>query len=91
MAHGLAGVKEMRLDAYAERSGRTLKSLHVPALVQVGRRDATVPPTPTIRAATSAPRTVLRVYDMGHFDAYTGDTFQTVIADQLSFLDHHFI
>jgi fermentation-respiration switch protein FrsA (DUF1100 family) len=60
----------LRIGLYSP--DRTLKNLHVPALVQVGRRDATVPPTPTIRAATSAPRTVLRVYDMGHFDAYTG-------------------
>ena len=63
--------------------GRTLKNLDVPALVQVGGRDATVPRTDHQGGGGCYASTT------GHLVAYTGEGFETVVADQLNFLDHH--
>lgn len=70
--------------------GRNMRVLDVPVLVQVGSRDATIPPRPTVRAARRAPRSTLRIYASGHFEPHTGDMFEIVVADQLMFLDRHF-
>lgn len=69
--------------------GRRLRRLRVPVLVQVGLEDQTTPPRPAIRAARRAPNATLSTYDAGHFAPYTGDLFETFIAEQVKFLDHH--
>jgi len=42
-----------------------------------------------VETAAKAPRGELHRYAMGHFDAFRGDTFDTVAADQLDFLHRH--
>lgn len=60
-----------------------------PWLVQVADRDAVTPPKPAYVAAARGPRAELRHYDCGHFDVYVPPLFETVVADQLSFLQRH--
>lgn len=67
--------------------GRGLKKLGVPALVQVGTKDQTTPPRPAINAATKAPPATLSTHETGHFEPYTGEMFETFVAEQIAFLD----
>jgi fermentation-respiration switch protein FrsA (DUF1100 family) len=69
--------------------GRKVKSLDAPVLVQVGERDATTPPKAAIKAGRRAPRGTVRVHDADHFEPYTGELFDTFVAEQLAFLDQH--
>lgn len=75
----------LRVGLYSP--GRRLRRLDVPVLVQVGDSDQTTPPQPAVKAARRAPQGTLRVHDVGHFEPYTGETFETFVAEQLAFLD----
>lgn len=67
--------------------GRKLRDLEVPVLVQVGRKDETTPPAAAIKAGGRARNGVVKTYDVGHFEPYTGDDFEIFVADQLKFLE----
>jgi len=68
--------------------GRRANRVRCPLLVQVAERDAVTLPRPAIRAARRAPQGELIVYPgAGHFDVYTGETFERVVADQIAFLE----
>jgi len=67
--------------------GRALRRLKAPTLVQVGTRDQTTPPGPAIRAASGNPWVTLSTYEAGHFEPYTGEFFETFLAEQIAFLD----
>lgn len=69
--------------------GRALRHLTVPVLVQVGLRDRTTPPHPAITAAQKAPTARVSSYDVGHFTPYTGEMFETFVAEQTAFLREH--
>jgi pimeloyl-ACP methyl ester carboxylesterase len=69
--------------------GRVLRSLDLPVLVQVGSEDQTTPPGPAIKAARSNPKVTLSTYPTGHFEPYTGELFESFVAEQLAFLDKH--
>jgi pimeloyl-ACP methyl ester carboxylesterase len=69
--------------------GRRAKGLDAPVLVQVGERDTTTPPKAAIKAGRRAPRGTVRVHDADHFEPYTGELFDTFVAEQLAFLDEH--
>ena len=69
--------------------GRALRHLTVPVLVQVGLRDRTTPPHPAITAAEKAPTARVSSYDVGHFTPYTGEMFETFVAEQTAFLREH--
>ena len=69
--------------------GRALRHLDVPVLVQVGLRDRTTPPHPAIAAAEKAPTARVSSYDVGHFTPYTGEMFETFVAEQTAFLREH--
>lgn len=69
--------------------GRALRHLTVPVLVQVGLRDRTTPPHPAVRAAERAPTARVSSYDVGHFTPYTGEMFETFVAEQTAFLREH--
>ena len=69
--------------------GKLASKVTAPMLVQVARNDLTTPPKPSIKAANRAPRGELKLYDMGHFDAYLPPIFDTVVQDQIDFLKKH--
>ncbi|SKQ79619.1 alpha/beta hydrolase [Mycobacteroides abscessus subsp. massiliense] len=66
--------------------GRKLRSLEVPILVQVATKDQTTPPAAAVKAAKRARRSVLKSYDIGHFEPYVAPAFDSVIGDQIQFL-----
>jgi NAD(P)-dependent dehydrogenase (short-subunit alcohol dehydrogenase family)/pimeloyl-ACP methyl ester carboxylesterase len=74
----------LRIGLYSP--GRKAKRLDVPVLVQVGGRDATTPPKAAIKAGERAPLGTVRVYDVGHFEPYTGEMFETFVTEQIAFL-----
>jgi fermentation-respiration switch protein FrsA (DUF1100 family) len=69
--------------------GRALRHLQVPVLVQVGLRDQITPPHPAIALADRAPSARVSSYDIGHFTPYTGEYFETFVAEQVAFLKEH--
>ena len=68
---------------------RRAGDVRCPLLVQAAREDVVTPPEPARKAARRAPRGELKEYDAGHFDVYVGELFETVVADQVEFLDRH--
>ncbi|MFG2961188.1 alpha/beta hydrolase [Streptomyces sp. NPDC048291] len=70
----------------AYRPGRAAKKIAFPILFCVSNTDSVTPPAQTLRYARTAPRGEIKRYDAGHFDFYTGDTFETLARDQTEFL-----
>lgn len=70
--------------------GRHLKRLGVPVLMQIGLRDRTTPAKPALKHAKRSTTATVRTYDVGHFEPYTGDKFETFVAEQIAFLDRIF-
>ena len=69
--------------------GRRTRDVSCPILFCVCEHDTVAPAKATLRHAAKAPRGEIRTYNAGHFDIYTGDLFEHVIADQLDFLKRH--
>jgi pimeloyl-ACP methyl ester carboxylesterase len=70
--------------------GRHARRLHCPWLVCVGATDQVAKPSAAIAAARRAPKGELRVYaEVDHFDIYDGPVHESVVADQLAFLERH--
>ena len=67
--------------------GKKLADLDAPVLVQVGLRDETTPPDAAITAGNRARNGTVATYDVGHFGPYTGEWFETFVAEQIAFLD----
>jgi uncharacterized protein len=65
---------------------RGLAKITVPILIAVAEQDSIAPAGPTIRAAAKAPKAELRRYPAGHFDYYSGEGLQRIVADELDFL-----
>ncbi|MFE1440169.1 alpha/beta hydrolase [Streptomyces sp. NPDC058739] len=76
-------------DILRYRPGREAPRIDVPVLFSVCERDFVAPPGPTLRYAEQAPRAEIRTYPAGHFDIYSGEAFERVVADQLDFLRRH--
>jgi hypothetical protein len=55
----------------------------------VADHDGVAPAAATVRHARRAPRSTILRYPVGHFDFYTGPTFERVITDQVAFLRRH--
>lgn len=70
----------------AYRPGRAAKKVAVPILFCVSDTDSVTPPAETLRYAATAPRGEIKRYDAGHFDFYTGETFEQLVRDQIEFL-----
>ncbi|MGW3689931.1 alpha/beta hydrolase [Streptomyces sp. NPDC005125] len=68
------------------RPGRAAKKVAIPILFCVSNTDSVTPPAQTLRYARTAPRGEIKRYDAGHFDFYTGETFETLARDQIEFL-----
>ena len=67
--------------------GKELKSLQIPALVQVGLQDKTTPANATIDACKKASTVELKTYNLGHFEPYVEPDFSSFVADQIAFLN----
>jgi pimeloyl-ACP methyl ester carboxylesterase len=65
------------------------RRIALPILYCITEGDDVAPPALGKLAAERAPRGELRLYPGGHFDAFLGDTFEQVVADQVAFLDRH--
>ncbi|MFD3620583.1 alpha/beta hydrolase [Streptomyces sp. NPDC058676] len=70
----------------AYRPGRAAKKVTMPILFCVSNTDSVTPPAQTLRYAGTAPRGEIKRYDAGHFDFYTGETFEELVRDQTEFL-----
>lgn len=75
----------LRIGLYSPQ--RWVRFIDCPVLVQIVAQDAITPRTVAERAAARIRRSTVRVYDGGHFDPYVTPLFDTVLADQLEFLD----
>lgn len=68
------------------RPGRLAAKVPCPILFCICETDTVAPSGPTRRYAAAAPKGEVKLYPQGHFEIYTGDAFERVIADQLEFL-----
>lgn len=66
--------------------GKQMGRLRIPTLVQVAMDDLTTPAAAAIRACQDAPKVTLKQYPGGHFQPYVAPLFETIIGDQLAFL-----
>lgn len=65
-------------------------SVHCPILFAVCGKDTVAPPGPTLSYAKKAPKATIKHYEqMGHFDIYIGDYFDTATRDYKDFLRAH--
>ena len=71
------------------RPGRAAKKVSMPILFCVSNHDTVTPPEQTLRYARTAPRSVIKTYDAGHFAFYLGDPFEQLVTDQIEFLTRH--
>ncbi|GAA2573528.1 alpha/beta hydrolase [Pseudonocardia hydrocarbonoxydans] len=71
------------------RPGRQARHVRCPILFCVCDHDSVAPAEATLRHAAGAPRGEIKRYPAGHFDIYTGDHFERMVADQIAFLDAH--
>jgi dienelactone hydrolase len=71
------------------RPGRRAASVTAPLLVSLCERDKVTPADKTEQLALRAQRGEVKRYDVGHFDIYVGEQFESVIADQIEFIERH--
>lgn len=76
-------------DILRYRPGRSAARVACPILFCISDTDTVTPPEQTYRYAQQAPRGEIRRYAAGHFDFYTGSTFERLAADQTDFLLRH--
>jgi pimeloyl-ACP methyl ester carboxylesterase len=69
--------------------GRAARRIQAPVLYCVAERDSVAPARATLRHASRTPRATIVRYPAGHFDLYSGPTFDQVISDQVAFLREH--
>jgi fermentation-respiration switch protein FrsA (DUF1100 family) len=75
---------------WTNRGISQMDKLRCPILVQIADRDSVCPPSAARAAAWRAKgRVEVREYPCAHFDIYSGDWRERVIADQLHFLRRH--
>lgn len=68
------------------RPGRAAGRIECPILFCVSDTDTVTPPGRTLTLARRAPRGVIKRYDAGHFEFYTGHVFEQLASDQTDFL-----
>ncbi len=73
------------------RPGLSAAKIKFPLLVCVSATDTVTPPQQTIALVRKAPKGETRIYNAGHFDFYTGQTFEQLATDQSAFLVKHLI
>ncbi|GAA3496628.1 alpha/beta fold hydrolase [Streptomyces prasinosporus] len=85
--HTVAARIALKTGLYSPR--RWAGHIECPVLVQIVAQDAITPRRVAERAAGKMRHSTVRVYEGGHFDPYVEPLFDTVIADQITFLHHH--
>lgn len=64
--------------------------IRCPGLIQVCMKDSVAPASAAIKLAKKmGDKATLKQYDIGHFDIYVGEAFETAVADQLAFFKQH--
>lgn len=71
------------------RPGLRATDVTSPLLISLCERDVVTPAKATEELARRAPRGEIKRYDASHFDIYVGDLFETVVADQIEFIERH--
>ncbi|NMN98410.1 alpha/beta hydrolase [Antrihabitans stalactiti] len=71
------------------RPGRSTKKIQIPILFCISSTDTVAPAGPTLKYARRAPHGVVQTYEAGHFDFYTGQPFEQLVAEQIDFLAKH--
>ncbi len=69
--------------------GRRADRITAPTLVQIAERDSVTPYKVALRAAEKLAEGEIRTYDCQHFEPYLDPYFDTVVADQITFLAAH--
>jgi pimeloyl-ACP methyl ester carboxylesterase len=64
-------------------------AIKVPVQIFAARQDSLIPIAAVEKAARKIPQCELLILDMGHFDPYFGETFETVSKAQTEFLNRH--
>jgi fermentation-respiration switch protein FrsA (DUF1100 family) len=77
----------LRIGLYSPQ--RWVRNIDCPVLVQIAAHDAITPRPVAERAAAKIRRSTVHVYDGGHFDPYVAPLFESVVRDQLEFLQRH--
>ncbi|MFI8201292.1 alpha/beta hydrolase [Streptomyces sp. NPDC085937] len=85
--HTVAARIALKIGLYSPR--RWADDIECPVLVQIVAQDAITPRRVAERAAGKMRHSTVRVYEGGHFDPYVEPLFDTVIADQITFLHRH--
>jgi dienelactone hydrolase len=77
----------LRVPLYSP--GRHARDISIPVLVQLASKDDVTPIDKARAIAGRIPNGEVRTYDCGHFEPYLDPYFETIIADQIDFLDRH--
>jgi dienelactone hydrolase len=76
-------------DILRYRPGAKAAQVACPLHVTVCGKDTVAPARTTTRLVNKAPRAEVVHRPVGHFDIYTGEEFESVVADQVGFLRRH--
>ena len=66
-----------------------VKKIACPALIIIAEKDTLIPPESAKRAAGRMRNCETRVYDVAHFEPYTGVVFESVVKEETDFLLKH--
>lgn len=69
--------------------GKIARGIKSPTLLCVCEADTVAPAKATLRHAKNMKTAEVKLYKDGHFDIYTGESFERVIADQIDFLERN--
>jgi len=72
------------------RPGLVASKIQSPILFCVSDTDTVTPAGQTLKLVKHAPRGVIKRYEAGHFDFYTGEAFEQLVNDQTQFLKQNF-
>ncbi|WP_371832162.1 alpha/beta hydrolase [Rhodococcoides fascians] len=67
--------------------GRHVRRVTAPTLIQLAYRDDVTPIDTALAVARRIPNGEILTYDCGHFDPYLDPYFDTIVGDQIDFLD----
>lgn len=66
--------------------GWKTSQIKTPILFAICKTDSVAPAGPTEGYARKAPKGVVKIYDVGHFDIYNGEPFEVATKDYIAFL-----
>jgi uncharacterized protein len=69
--------------------GRNAPKITAPTLVQLARKDDVTPFEKALKVAHRIPNSEVLDYDCSHFEPYLDPHFETIVSDQIDFLDRH--